>query len=76
MLTAAVLMPSGFATDTGTDCVVFACDPREQVYAGLHTKLGQAVGRAIHDAVRQGARESIEEHGGSLRDNTGTKNWP
>lgn len=72
VLTAGIMLPSGLATGTGTDCIALACDPGEQVFAGLHTELGEAVGRAVHDAVLRGAREWIEEHGSSLRDNTGT----
>ncbi len=54
-----------FVTGTGTDCIVVAAppgDPEEQ-FAGLHTDIGAAVGRAAYDAVMLGAKAWIAEHG-------------
>lgn len=47
----------GVATGTGTDCVAVAAPRGAQRYAGLHTQIGEAAGRAVYDAVRVGARE-------------------
>lgn len=43
------------ATGTGTDCLVVAAPEGPLDYAGLHTETGQALGRAVYDAVRAGA---------------------
>ena len=50
-------------TGTGTDCIVVATplgSPTEQ-FAGLHTDVGVAVGRAVHAAVAAGGKLWIEE---------------
>jgi adenosylcobinamide amidohydrolase len=47
----------GMATGTGTDCIAIAAPPGAQDYAGLHTAQGEAIGRAVFDAVAQGAAE-------------------
>lgn len=47
--------PGGRITGTGTDCVVVAAPPGDVAFAGLHTPLGEALGRAVYDAVRAGA---------------------
>jgi len=49
-------LPSGVATGTGTDCIAVAAPPGGTPYAGLHTPVGEAVGRAVYDAVRTGAQ--------------------
>lgn len=49
-------LPTGIATGTGTDCIAIAAPPGDTPFAGLHTALGEAVGRAVYDAVRQGAQ--------------------
>ena len=50
-------------TGTGTDCIVVAAPPgvREEQFAGLHTDVGAAVGRAVYDAVTQAAMAWIAE---------------
>jgi adenosylcobinamide amidohydrolase len=50
-------LPSGRATGTGTDCIAVAARAGSIAYAGMHTELGEAAGRAVHDAVSAGARE-------------------
>lgn len=50
-------------TGTGTDCVVVAAPPGDGAYAGLHTPLGEALGRAVYEAVRQGAEDWWAEIG-------------
>lgn len=59
--TAAILdtahhLPPGPATGTGTDCIAVAAPPGDQPFAGMHTALGEAAGRAVYDAVRRGAQ--------------------
>lgn len=49
-------LPTGIATGTGTDCIAIAAPAGGAPFAGLHTPLGQAVGRAAYDAVRRGAQ--------------------
>ena len=50
-------LPTGIATGTGTDCVAVAARAGDNAYAGLHTEIGEAVGRATYDAVLAGATE-------------------
>lgn len=47
----------GPATGTGTDCVAVAAAPGGTRYAGLHTDIGEAAGRAVYAAVLDGARQ-------------------
>jgi len=49
-------LATGLATGTGTDCIAIAAPEGTTRYAGLHTEAGEAVGRAVLDAVRQGAQ--------------------
>ncbi|QBF30194.1 adenosylcobinamide amidohydrolase [Thalassococcus sp. S3] len=57
ILDANVPLVSGQATGTGTDCVAVAVPPGEAAYAGLHTEIGEALGRAVYDAVSAGAAD-------------------
>lgn len=50
-------LPTGPATGTGTDCIAIAAPEGADDYAGLHTDTGIALGRAVYDAVLQGARD-------------------
>jgi len=52
-------LPMGLATGTGTDCIAIAAPEGLDDYAGLHTDTGIALGRAVYDAVLQGARDWI-----------------
>lgn len=47
--------PGGRITGTGTDCILVAAPPGDGAFAGLHTPLGEAIGRAVYAAVRRGA---------------------
>jgi adenosylcobinamide amidohydrolase len=51
------------ATGTGTDCIVIACPTWGPVhdYAGKHTELGAAVGRAVYAATRQATQVWLGE---------------
>jgi len=47
-------LPTGRATGTGTDCIAVASPPGSQAFAGLHTETGEALGRAVYDAIADG----------------------
>jgi adenosylcobinamide amidohydrolase len=49
-------LSQGRATGTGTDCIAIAALQGCTRYAGLHTDIGEAVGRAVYTAVLNGAR--------------------
>lgn len=49
-------LPNGIATGTGTDCIAVAAPNGDTPYAGMHTAIGEAVGRAVYDAVLAGGR--------------------
>lgn len=51
------MLSTGRATGTGTDCVAIAAPSGLERFAGLHTALGEALGRAVYDAVAAGARD-------------------
>lgn len=57
VMDARLRLPVGIATGTGTDCVAVAAPRGGQRYAGLHTEIGEAAGRAVYDAVFEGARD-------------------
>ncbi|MET4102156.1 adenosylcobinamide amidohydrolase [Roseovarius sp. MBR-78] len=54
ILAAGIALPTGPATGTGTDCIALAAPEGATRYAGLHTAVGEAVGRAVLDAVARG----------------------
>lgn len=56
-------LATGRATGTGTDCLAVAAPEGGADYAGLHTDIGVALGRACYDAVLAGAREWAESVG-------------
>jgi len=53
-------LPTGRATGTGTDCVAVAAPAGDALFAGLHTEIGEAAGRAVYTAVLEGARDWME----------------
>ncbi|MGK7654231.1 adenosylcobinamide amidohydrolase [Roseovarius sp. B08] len=53
----------GRATGTGTDCLAIAALPGRARYAGLHTEIGEATGRAVYSAVLDGARQWLATRG-------------
>ncbi len=64
--TAAILdtgIPAGdrAATGTGTDCLALAAPSGTIRHAGLHTEIGEALGRAVYDAVFAGAQDWKQE---------------
>ncbi|MGR3617997.1 MAG: adenosylcobinamide amidohydrolase [Roseovarius sp.] len=54
IMAAKIPLPTGLATGTGTDCIAIAAPDGTTRYAGLHTGVGEAVGRAVHDAIARG----------------------
>lgn len=54
VMEAALHLPTGIATGTGTDCITLACDAGDIRYAGLHTAVGEAIGAATRKAVFDG----------------------
>lgn len=52
-----VLISGDIATGTGTDCIAVAAPMGDTPYAGLHTEIGEAIGRAVFDAVSAGAHD-------------------
>lgn len=63
VMAAGLDLPTGRATGTGTDCIAVAASPGDEIHAGLHTALGEAIGRAVLDSVGRGAREWMKEMG-------------
>lgn len=57
VMDANVALPYGTATGTGTDCVAVAAPTGAAPYAGLHTPIGEAIGKAVYQAVHTGALE-------------------
>lgn len=66
MLDAGHEITNGRATGTGTDCIAVAAPDGAEGYAGLHTDVGEAVGRAAYAAVLDGARDWLGEN--AMRD--------
>lgn len=56
ILDAAVPLSSGRATGTGTDCVAIAAAAGDIHFAGLHSDVGEALGKAVYEAVYDGAK--------------------
>lgn len=61
VIEAGLQLPTGLATGTGTDCIALAAPAGPYRYAGLHTDMGEAIGRAVYTAVRDGARDWLAE---------------
>jgi len=54
IIAARIPLPTGPATGTGTDCIAIAAPEGDMRYAGMHTGVGEAVGRAVYTAVARG----------------------
>ncbi|MCI2399229.1 adenosylcobinamide amidohydrolase [Aliiroseovarius subalbicans] len=52
-------LPTGIATGTGTDCIAVAAPEGDQPFAGLHTEVGEALGRAVYDVILDGTKHWI-----------------
>ncbi|WP_456389057.1 adenosylcobinamide amidohydrolase [Profundibacter sp.] len=67
-------LPTGLATGTGTDCVAIAAPVAAPVastvpapagaasFAGLHTPVGEALGRVVYQAIHTGVRTWINQN--------------
>ncbi len=53
-------MLGGLATGTGSDCIAIAAPPGQAAFAGLHTEIGEALGRVVYDAVAAGATDGSD----------------
>ncbi|KFI33150.1 adenosylcobinamide amidohydrolase [Haematobacter missouriensis] len=51
VLEAGLVLVTGTATGTGTDCIALAADPGEARHAGLHTPAGEVLGRVVMEAT-------------------------
>lgn len=54
VLEAGIALSTGPATGTGTDCMAVAAPEGGARFAGMHTEIGEAVGRAVLEAVAEG----------------------
>ncbi|KPQ17493.1 MAG: adenosylcobinamide hydrolase [Rhodobacteraceae bacterium HLUCCO18] len=54
-------LSSGRATGTGTDCIVVGARPGAEIFAGLHTEVGEAIGAAVYAAVSKGVIDWMAE---------------
>lgn len=63
VMDAGLALPTGIATGTGTDCVAIASLAGDTPYAGLHTEIGEATGRAVYQAVFRGAQNWMQDYG-------------
>lgn len=63
LLEVGLRLPTGLATGTGTDCLAIAAPEGAVHYAGLHTGIGEVIGRACYEAVLAGARDWMETMG-------------
>jgi len=55
-------LPTGLATGTGTDCIAIAAPAGDIPFAGLHTPVGEALGRAVYQAIHTGALAWVEQN--------------
>lgn len=62
VIDARVDLPTGRATGTGTDCTAIAAPRGPADYTGLHTDIGEAIGKATYSAVLAGARDWIVDN--------------
>ena len=61
VMSVALGLPGGIATGTGTDCIAVSAPAGDVTYAGLHTNVGEAIGRAVYDAVSDGAQTWMDK---------------
>ncbi len=63
MLEGGLMLPSGLASGTGTDCIALAAPLGALTHAGKHTDAGEAIGRAAYQALSQAMGDWIGVHG-------------
>ena len=50
----------GLATGTGTDCIALATSGElKQNYCGMHTLLGELIGRATYQTIKEGIEKNL-----------------
>jgi adenosylcobinamide amidohydrolase len=54
-------LTTGPATGTGTDCVAIAAATGTTQYAGLHTDIGEAIGKAVYRVIERGCAQWISD---------------
>ncbi len=54
------VLPTGLSTGTGADCIAVAAPAGDAPFAGMHTAVGEAAGRAAYQAVHAGARDWMD----------------
>ncbi len=59
----ALPLSGGIATGTGTDCIAIAAPEGVNTFTGLHTEIGEAVGKAVYTATTHAGREWKTEMG-------------
>lgn len=59
----ALPVSGGIATGTGTDCIAVAAPDGPGCFAGLHTEIGEAVGKAVYDATTRGGQQWMSQMG-------------
>ena len=52
---------TGHATGTGTDCIAIAAPKGDNCFAGLHTAIGEAIGKSVYDAIQSAVSDWIIE---------------
>lgn len=71
IIDAGLVLSTGVATGTGTDCIAVAAPKGPQDYAGLHTDIGEAVGAAVYRATALGTRQWKSDVGSIQKRETG-----
>lgn len=56
---------TGIATGTGTDCITVAAPAGDTPFAGMHTAIGEAIGKATYRAMTRGISDWMEERDGA-----------
>lgn len=59
VMAAGLVLATGQATGTGTDCLALACKAGQGRYAGLHTAVGEAIGACVRQAVEAAAADWV-----------------
>ena len=54
-------IPTGIATGTGTDCIAIAAPEGSEQFAGLHTDIGEAIGKSVYQTISQAILDWISE---------------
>ncbi|MBT9383431.1 adenosylcobinamide amidohydrolase [Pseudooceanicola sp. CBS1P-1] len=65
LLEAQLPLETGPATGTGTDCIAIAAPEGSALHAGLHTPLGEAIGRAVLAVISAGVQDWRRAYAGT-----------